>query len=179
MLLVWQNNTFQDVTLSYFHYLPPLTVIITCSPTSQLFLLLEEEALCFPAHYHVNLFSLSPCESHAACVIRAVSAAQADVCAGGGELGLFEQIMRPSTSKRTMWSFLVRKRVCNTICSLNGARQRVRGSSCITTATILQETTVGVCHCSVSRCSFLQVMNDSLTPCDLALPYYQWISCNR
>ncbi|KAI4813204.1 hypothetical protein KUCAC02_024547, partial [Chaenocephalus aceratus] len=55
---------------------------------------------------------------------------------------LFEQIMRPSTSKRTKGSFLVRKRVCNTICGLNGAGQRVRGSSCITTATILQETTL-------------------------------------
>lgn len=120
---------------------------------------------------------MSPCESHVACVIRAVSIEQADVCVSAGELDLFEGIMRRSTSKRTMWSFLVRKRVCNTICTLNGARQRVRGSPCITTAPILQETTVGVRHGSVSSCRFVQVMNDILTPCHPTSPYYQRISC--
>lgn len=69
-----------------------------------------------------------------------------------------------------MRSFLVRKRVCNTICGLNGARQRVRGWSCITAATVLQETTVGVCVCvrvcgrSVSSGCFVKVMYDILAP---------------
>lgn len=60
-------------------------------------------------------------------------------------IGPVEQKMHPGMSKRTMWSFLFRRRVCNTICRLNGARQSARGSSCITTATVLQEMTAGVC----------------------------------
>lgn len=95
---------------------------------------------------HANVFSMTPCESHVTCVTCAASVEQAHVCVSGSKSDLFEQIMKPGTLKRTMWSFLVRKRVWNTICSLNGARQRVRGSSCITTATLLQQTTVGVCH---------------------------------
>lgn len=121
---------------------------------------------------HVNVFRVS----HVACyTCRLWTGGR--LCVSIGELDLFEQIMRPSTSRRTMGSFLFRKRVCNTICRLNGARQRVRGSSCITTATILQETTVGVCHRSVSSCCFVPVMNDILTPSDLTPPYYKRISC--
>lgn len=117
----------------------------------------EKRDLLFPsplpcATLHVNVFNMLPCESHVACVLCAVSAKQAHVCVSTGELYPFEQITQPSTSKTTMRSFLVQKRVCNTICSLNGARQRVQGSSHISTATILQETTVGVCHHSVSSC---------------------------
>lgn len=50
------------------------------------------------------------------------------------------------------------------------------GSSRITTATVLQETTVGVCRRSVSCCCLVRVMYDILTPCDLISPYYQRIS---
>lgn len=121
---------------------------------------------------------------HRVCHITCCMCSTCPLCGTGRRLcvsreansDLFEQIMRPSTSKRTKGSFLVRKRVCNTICGLNGAGQRVRGSSCITTATILQETTVSVCHRSVSNCCFVQVMNDILTPCDPTSIHYKRIS---
>lgn len=145
-----RNNTFIGVTLSCFHYC--LVPNIICSPTAPLILLLEKEApsVSIPplprVSLHANVFSMTPCESHVTCVTCAASVGQAHVCVSSGKSDLFEQIMKLGTLKRTMWSFLVRKRVWNTICSLNGARQRVRGSSCITTATLLQQTTVGVCH---------------------------------
>lgn len=57
---------------------------------------------------------------------------------------LFEQITRPQPVKEDNVIFPgPEERLCNTICSLNGARQRVRGWSRITTATVLPETECG------------------------------------
>lgn len=63
---------------------------------------------------------------------------------------LFEQIkrVRPVKEDNVIFSG-PEERLCNTICSLNGARQRVRGWSRITTAAVLPETTVGVCVSSL------------------------------
>lgn len=76
--------------------------IISCRPTSPL--RFWEKRLSVPSPLpcitlHVNLFGMSPCESHAACVVRAIPVEQAPVCVSSGKLDLFEQIMRPSTSK--------------------------------------------------------------------------------
>lgn len=109
----------------------------------------------------------------------AVSAKQARVCVSTGELDPMQNRdpMQPCTSTRTMGYSLVRKRVCNTICSLNGTRQRVRRSPHITTATILQQQQC-VCVC-VSSLSFqllqvsVRIMNYFPKQCDLTLPCFQ------
>lgn len=90
-----------------------------------------------------NVFCMTPRESHATCVTCAASCPSGPVSVRTGPV--WTDNSASACQRGTMRSFLVRKRVCNTIFSLNGARQRVRGWSCITTATVPQETTVGVC----------------------------------
>lgn len=85
---------------------------------------------------------MTPRESHATCVTCAASYPNGPVSVRTGPV--WTDNSASACQRGTTRSFLVRKRVCNTICSLNGARQRVRGWSCITTATVLQETTVCV-----------------------------------
>lgn len=80
----------------------------------------------------------------------------------------------PARQREQCDLFWLPKRVCNTICSLNGARQRVRGLSHITTATILQQQQW---VCSIAQfpvaANFVQIMNDFLIPCDLTLSHFQ------
>lgn len=120
----------------------------------------------------------SQCESHVECVLLTVLGTGPRLCEGWriGPVWADNAAQHVKEDNVIFFFFLLRKRACNTICGLNGARQRLRGSSCITTATVLKETTVGVCPCSVSSCRFVQVMNDIPAPCDPNCPCYQLIS---
>lgn len=70
--------------------------------------------------------------------------------------GRSEQIARPRPVGEDNVIFSAPEEcVCNTICSLNGARRRAGGRSRITAATVLPETAVGVCRRSVSTRRFV------------------------
>lgn len=124
-----------------------------------------------------NVFCMTPRESHATCVTCAASCPNGPVSVRTRPV--WTDNSASACQRGTMQSFLVRKRVCNTICSLNGARHRVRGWSCITTATVLQETTVGVCVCvcgrSISSGCLVQVMYDIVAPFMTGLSYYHQV----